>query len=207
MEKKIVLFVLIDQFADWEYSPLAAQLNDPEKPDRPYEVKTVGVMGDIVISMGGFKVKTDYRLDSVPNNYAAVVLVGGMTWRTQEAEPIAALIKQARERGVPIGSLCDSTVFMGKHGFLNDVKHTSNFLNDIKASAGEAYTNVANYQKKDVVSDGGIVTANGQAPYEFAYEMLKILDAMPKQEIDLWYKVNKIGLTKAAEKFGWDKEN
>lgn len=206
MDKKRVLFVLIDQFADWEYSPLAAQLNDPEKPDRPYEVKTVGVMCDVVTSMAGFKVKTDYRLDTIPMEYAAIVLVGGMTWRTIGAEPVAELVKQARARGVPIGSLCDSTVFMGKHGFLNDIKHTGNFLKDIKTFAGEAYTNEANYQKMDAVSDGGVVTANGHAPYEFAYEMLKILEAMPEQEIDMWYEVNKIGLTEASRKYGWDQE-
>ena len=58
----------------------------------------------------------------------------------------------------------------------------------------------------DAVSDGGIVTANGQAPYEFAREMLRILEAMPEKEIDMWYEVNKIGLTEAAKKFGWNQE-
>ena len=53
------------------------------------------------------------------------------------------------------------------HGFLNEVKHTSNTLDYLKQYAGDKYTGDSNYINKQAVRDGNIVTANGTGQLEF----------------------------------------
>ena len=43
-----------------------------------YEVKTVSLTREPISSAGGFKVLPDYDLQSVPVEYEALILIGGM---------------------------------------------------------------------------------------------------------------------------------
>lgn len=45
-----------------------------------YEIKTVSLLRDCVQSIGGFSVVPDYDMMSVPKDYEALILIGGMTW-------------------------------------------------------------------------------------------------------------------------------
>lgn len=202
MNKKIILFVLADQFADWEGGYLAANLNDPESgAGLTHEVKTLGVTSDHVRSMGGFLVKTDYTLQNPPEDFSGLVLVGGNSWRKPETAPVADLVASALEKKVPVGAICDATVFLGMHGYLNRVEHTSNSLNSLQCAAGDAYTNSKAYVQEDAVRDGLIVTANGQSPVEFGREMLRALGLYDEDQIQMWYDFNKLGLMTAMQKY------
>lgn len=150
--------------------------------------------------IGGFTVLPDYDLASVPEDFAAVLLIGGYAWCKPEAAPVADIVRRARERGALIGAICGATAFLGMHGFLNNVRHTGNTLESLKATAGDNYTNESGYICEQAVSDGGIVTANGSASLEFAREVLITLDAMPKTNIDEWYDYCKLGHYEAAKK-------
>ena len=195
-----VLLVILDQYADWEAAHVAAALSDPDEGEPKYEVKTVSLEKKPVRSIGRFTVLPDYDLATAPEDCAAVLLIGGYSWRKPEAVPVAAFVRRARERGTLIGAICGATVFLGMQGFLNDVRHTSNTLDSLKAAAGENYTGESRYIREQTVSDGGIITANGFAQVEFAREVLIALDVMPPEKIDEWYDYYKLGFYEAIKK-------
>ena len=195
-----VLLVILDRYADWEAAHVAAALSDPDEGEPKYDVKTVSLEKKPVHSIGRFTVLPDYDLATAPEDCAAVLLIGGYSWRKPEAAPVAEFVRRARERGALIGGICDGTVFLGMSGFLNEVRHTSNTLDDLKAAAGDHYTNEANYVCEQAVSDGSIITANGFAQLEFAREVLRALEAAPQPEIDEWYDYYKLGFYEAIEK-------
>ena len=195
-----VLFVILEPYADWEAAHIAAALNHPHVGEPKYSVKTVALEKKPVQSIGGFTVLPDYDLSSAPENCAAVLLIGGYAWRKPEAAPVANFVRHARERGALIGAICGATAFLGMHGFLNNVRHTGNSLDSLKAVAGESYTNESGYVCEQAVSDGRIVTANGSAFLEFARYVLVALGAMPQTDIDEWYDYCKLGHYEAARK-------
>lgn len=80
MDKKEVIFVLLNEFADWEGAYIATCLNIGVKPGSPvnYTVKTMSVTKDPVISIGGFHILPDYDLNDM--DYAGLILIGGMRW-------------------------------------------------------------------------------------------------------------------------------
>lgn len=128
--KKEILFVLLKDFADWEGAYIAPSLHAGIEPgsESNYIVKTVSITKDPVVSIGGFKVLPDYGINDIPVDYAAVVLIGGMSWFTPQAEAIVPLVKDAIENKRLVAGICNASVFLGLHGFLNKVNHTSNGL-------------------------------------------------------------------------------
>lgn len=196
---KEVLFVLLDRYADWEAAFLSTALNDEEEPGRKFTVKTVSDRNP-VSSIGGFSVIPDYSIDNAPQDFAALILIGGYSWRKEEAKAVVPLVRRALEIKVPLGAICDATVFLGMNGFLNEVRHTSNTLESLKDTAKENYTGGNNYIMEQAVSDGGIITANGSAYIEFAHKVITALDAIPKPDLDNWYVYYKLGLYEAIKK-------
>lgn len=189
--KKNILFILLEPYADWEAAYLSSSLY--MLGQGRYEVKTVSLTRDKVSSIGGFHVLPDYDIQSVPADYEALVLIGGMAWRNEEARKIIPLVEKCLETGKILGGICDASAFLGTISVLNDVKHTSNDINDLKHWAGKAYTNEKNYMMEQAVRDKNIITANGTASLEFAKEVLLALEAAPEDKITEWYNFHKFG--------------
>lgn len=82
---------------------------------------------------------------------------------------------------------------MAKAGFLNNVKHTGNGLEQLQLWGGDNYTNPDGYVHVQVVSDNNIVTANGSATLEFAKELLLLLENDTPERIEMYYQFNKQG--------------
>lgn len=188
---KTVLFVILQQYADWEAAYISSSIAMLGQ-DR-YDIKTVSLSKEHVQSIGGFRVLPDFDISSVPKDYEAIVLIGGMTWREESAQPIKALVEECCQKGRILGGICDASAFLGTAGVLNDVFHTSNDLNDLKQWAGPIYTGEAKYIAKQAVRDKNIITANGTAPMEFAKELLLALNAASEDEIADWYNFHKLG--------------
>lgn len=183
--KKQVLFVILYGFADWEGAFLANALQDRiQDKESDYEVKTVAVSAAPVKSLGGFTVQPDYTVDNCPADYAALVLIGGTSWRKEEAKAVLPLLEHARQANKVVGAICDATVFLGMHGFLNDKNHTSNMLESLMEGAGTQYTGKEKYLVQQAVRDENLVTANGSAHLEFTREMLTALRAYPEDYIE-----------------------
>ncbi len=189
--KKIVLFVLLEQFADWEAAYLSSGLY--LLGQGKYEVKTVSLTKDKVQSIGGFQIMPDYDIQSVPSEYEAVVLIGGSAWRDESALKIKPLAESCYLMGRILGGICAASAFLGSIGVLNSAYHTSNDLADLKQWAGAQYTGGARYVKLQAVSDKNIITANGTAALEFAREVLLALKAAPEDKINGWYRFHKLG--------------
>lgn len=194
--KKEILFVLLDNFADWEGAYIAPNLNCGVEPgsESKYVVKTVSTSMNPVVSIGGFKVLPDYSIDTIPDDYAGLVLIGGMSWFTPSAEFVVPLVKAAIEKKKLVAGICNASVFLGKHGFLNEVKHTSNGVEYLKEFAGENYTGESLYIDEMAVRDGNIITANGFAALEFSREILYALNADTTEKIERSYRMNKSGI-------------
>lgn len=82
---------------------------------------------------------------------------------------------------------------MAKHGFLNNIQHTGNGLEQLKIWGGDNYTNANGYVNAQAVSDANIVTANGSATLEFAKELLLLLGNDTPGRIEMYYQFNKQG--------------
>lgn len=192
---KEVIFVILNEFADWEGAFIASCLNRGVKPGSPinYKVKTLSLTKDPVISIGGFRVWPDYGLNELPEDYAGLVLIGGMSWFAPEAELVVPLVEKALREKKLVAGICNASVFLGMHGFLNGVKHTSNTLAYLKQYVGDKYTGEADYIDKQAVRDGNIVTANGTGQLEFCREILYALEADASEAIEETYLFYKNG--------------
>jgi len=196
--KQKVLFILLNDYADWEGAYLASclQRGIMEGSPIPYEVKTVAPTLDVVTSLGGFHTVPDYSFDTMPSDYAALVLIGSLQWDGPEAESFVPIVKQAIAKHKIVGAICNGASFMARNGFLNTVKHTGNGLEQIRSWGGKAYTNAAAFVKRQAVSDHLIVTANGTGALEFSHELLLLLQADTESRIFLYYNFNKNGFFK-----------
>lgn len=199
--KKEILFVLLNGFADWEGAYIAPSLNCGVEPGREnkYAVKTVSLTKNPVMSCGGFKVVPDYEINDIPCDYAGIVLIGGMSWLTPEAEAVTPLVKDAILNKKLVAGICNASVFLGMHGFLNNVNHTSNGLDYLKNYAGANYTGENFYINEPAVRDANIVTANGFSALEFCREILYALEADTPKKIEKSYRMNKTGVWEAPD--------
>jgi len=199
MNKKQILYVLLEQYAAHEMVFLSQAINDGEMGPREnpiYINKVVSKSLEPVTSIGGVRTLPDYTFDNVPKDYAALILIGGHSWLTPEADCVLPLVKDALSRGVIVGAICNAASWMAKQGFLNEVKHTGNGLSLLQYWGGANYTNAANYVNEQAVSDGNIVTANGSGQLEFARELLLLLENDTPEMIERYYMFNKLGLVK-----------
>ncbi|WP_294629403.1 DJ-1/PfpI family protein [uncultured Bacteroides sp.] len=192
-----ILYILLPDYAAHEIVYLSQAIASDEfalKEHPKYINKTVAPTMEPVKSIGGFHTLPDYSFDTMPDDYAALVLIGGFGWSTPIAEQVVPMVRQAIEKGRIVGAICNGASFMAKHGFLNAVKHTGNGLEQLKLWGGENYTNPAGYIHAQAVCDNKIVTANGSATLEFAKEMLLLLENDTPERIEMYYQFYKQGL-------------
>jgi len=191
-----ILYVILPNYAEHEMVYLAQAVASDEtamKENPKYVNKIVAPTLEPVKSIGGFRTLPDYSFDTMPDDYAALVLIGGFGWSTPVADKVGPIVKSAIERGKIVGSICNATSFMAKMGFLNSIAHTGNGIEQLKLWGGNNYTNSDMYQHRQAVSDNNIVTANGSAALEFAKEMLLLLKNDTPERIDMYYIFNKQG--------------
>ena len=191
-----VLYILLPDYAAHEIVYLSEAIASDDfalKSNPKYVNRVVAPTLEPVKSIGGFRTLPDYSFDTMPEDYAALVLIGGFGWATPLADKVVPIVKCAIERGKVVGAICNGASFMAKHGFLNDVKHTGNGIDQLKQWGGANYTNFAGYTHAQAVRDKNIVTANGSATLEFAKELLLLLDNDTPERIEMYYQFNKQG--------------
>ncbi|WP_347294226.1 DJ-1/PfpI family protein [uncultured Duncaniella sp.] len=191
-----ILYLLLPDFAEHEMVYLAQAVASDEyalKEKPKYVNKIVAPTMEPIKSIGGFRMLPDYSFDTMPEDYAALVLVGGFGWTTPIADKVVPIISKAVAEGKVVGAICNAASFMAKCGILNDIKHTGNGLDQLKLWGGNNYTNPEGYLHKQAVSDKNIVTANGSATLEFAKELLSLLENDIPERIEMYYQFNKQG--------------
>lgn len=195
--KNEILYLLLDNYADHESVFLASAINCDENGIRKnpkYINKVVTPTLTPIRSCGGFQTLPDYSFDTMPEEYAALILIGGYGWLDDKtSDKVIPIVKKAIEKGIVVGAICNAASFLAKHGFLNNVKHTGNGLEQLKLWGGNNYTNQAGYINEQAVSDKHIVTANGTGELEFAKELLLLLENDTPEQIEMFYRFNKEG--------------
>ncbi|MGW6933145.1 DJ-1/PfpI family protein [Lentzea sp. NPDC054927] len=189
MTTQTVYLVLADKLADWEYGHVAAQVNLQQFQVQPgrYEIRTVGLTTDPIRTLGGVRMLPDIALDDVSLDDAAMlVLPGGDGWESGELAAFGKLARRFREAGKPVAAICGATVALAAEGLLDDVAHTSNFLEGLGSYGGAAL-----YRDERVVRDQGVITAGGASALEWAREVLAELEALSPQTLQAWYEFNR----------------
>ena len=194
--KNEILYLLLDNYADHESVFLASAINCDENGIRKnpkYINKVVTPTLTPIRSCGGFQTIPDYSFDTMPEEYAALILIGGYGWLDDKtSDKVIPIVRKAIEKGIIVGAICNAASFLAKHGFLNNVKHTGNGLEQLKLWGGNNYTNQAEYINEQAVSDKRIVTANGTGELEFAKELLLLLENDTPEQIEMFYRFNTI---------------
>ncbi len=185
-----VLLILTDDWADWEASYAIVEINRSDK----YRIKTVAVDKNPKVSIGGIRAEIDEMIsEDLPlDDVSMLILPGGFSWSENRYDVIAALVRRAAAAEIPVAAICGGAVFLGKHGFLDKVKHNGDTLEYFLQQ--KEYHAQDNYVAKQVVSDGGFITANETAALEFAYEIFKALKMDDDAAIDSWYDTYKNGM-------------
>lgn len=115
-----ILYILLPDYAAHEAVYLSQAIASDEyamKEHPKYVNKVVAPTMEPVKSIGGFRTLPDYSFDTMPYDYAALVLIGGFGWATPVAEQVVPIVKRAIEKGKIVGAICNGASFMAKCGF------------------------------------------------------------------------------------------
>jgi len=191
-----VLYLLLPDYAGHEIVYLAQAITCDDfalKENPKYVNKVVAPTLEPIRSCAGFKILPDYSFNTMPDDYAALILIGGFGWTTPVADEVVPIVSKALAGDKIVGAICNAASFMAKHGFLNNVAHTGNGIDQLRLWGGEHYTNASMYRHEQAVVDKNIVTANGSATLEFANELLLLLQNDTPERINMYYLFNKHG--------------
>jgi len=81
------------------------------KKNPKYVNKVVAPTLEPISSIGGFRTLPDYSFDTMPDDYVALVLIGGFGWNTPVAEKVMPIIKSAIEQEKVIDEIAAAKVF------------------------------------------------------------------------------------------------
>jgi len=200
MQKQTVHVYVFGTLADYEPCHAVVGINFAAFQARPgrYEVRTVGLTRDPMVTMGGITLLPDMVLDDVtPEDSALLMLPGGLAWdELQGAEAVAKAL-EFLAAGVPVAAICGATAALARAGALDGRRHTSNAPEYLAATG---YAGAALYEHKPAVTDQGLITAGAVSALEFAYEILKLLEVYSPETLDAWYGLFKTGEASYYEK-------
>jgi putative intracellular protease/amidase len=196
MTGKIAYLYILDTLADWEPGFLITELNTGRyfaEPGARLPVRTVGLTGRPVTTMGGLQVTPDTTVDAItPGDAAILILPGGQTWLEPEHDPVLARVADFLAAGVPVAAICGATMALANAGMLDERPHTSNNLGALQAMC-HGYAGAERFVPEPAITDGDLITASGLAPLEFAREALGRLGVFSPTTLDAWYRLNANG--------------
>ena len=192
---KTGIFLLLDEYADWEGAFLSSQLN----PKDDWQIQTASTQKEVV-SIGGFRTTIDYLIAELPRpeSIDLLVLVGGNSWHI-ENQDLLDYITACIHQGIIVGAICGAADYLARNGLLNDVEHTGNalfFWNDF-----ENYHNAEKFIETQAIRCKNIITANGTAPLEFTQLVLEAVGISTEEAAQV-FNMYKLGFYGYCEKFG-----
>lgn len=190
MNRKEVLLVLTDRWADWEPAYAISDIRMSEL----YEVRTIAMDRMPKESIGGIRAGIDYTLADyrLGGDTAMLILPGGFTWDTGDYQAIADFVRDAEGRGIPVAAICGATMFLARHGFLDDRRHSGDDPQWFAELPG--YQGMDRFAREQAVTDRGFITANETAALEFSREIAKALRLCSDEEIQERYEYMKNGM-------------
>jgi putative intracellular protease/amidase len=179
------------QLADWEVGHVLANLRGgigQHSPGR-FDVRTVGVTTDRVLTMGGLRIVPDLALaDLRPADSAMLVVAGSTLWEPGDVttEAFARTARVFLEAGVPVAAICGAVAGLAREGLLDDRAHTS-AVPEFLAATG--YAGGALYRDADAVTDRDLITAGPTEPVPFAREVFARLGVYTPVMLDAWFRL------------------
>lgn len=192
---KQAVFVMMQEFSDWEGAYLSSQLNGSPK----WQVKTAST-DQYVKSIGGLNVKVDYLLEDIPNSFDLLVLIGGNSWDLESKFLKQIIEKALANPNKTVAAICGAVDFLAKNGLLNHYHHTGNAVYLWKNYP--EYTNQKQFERKQAVVDSNLVTANGTAPPDFTELVLNTVHFASPTNIAKAVDLYRIGYYNYVDKFG-----
>ena len=190
---KKAIFLLLDEYADWEGSYLASALNQSDT----WEVMTASIQ-DEVRSMGGLTTLIDVQLEAV-NAYDLLVLIGGISWHIDN-QILNHFVQQAFEQHKPIAAICGAVDYLARQGHLNTYRHTGNAVQLLDQY--ENYQPTYPFIATQVVRDKHLVTANGTAAIPFTAAVQQLIDFDSNDNIERQAYMNQFGFYDYCERYG-----
>jgi putative intracellular protease/amidase len=191
-QQKDVHLLVLDTLADWEPGFAVAHINRPSPGlTSRYRVRTVGMTGKPVRSVGGLTLVPDLPLEALaPADSAFLILPGADTWSEASTDPALAKAREFVGAGVPVAAICGATLGLARAGLLDDRRHTSN---DPRFLASSGYRGSAHYVNAPAVEDRGVITASATAALDFARLILARLEVFSAPALEAWYALYKTG--------------
>ncbi|KRL85385.1 hypothetical protein FC50_GL001544 [Lacticaseibacillus pantheris DSM 15945 = JCM 12539 = NBRC 106106] len=191
---KKAVFVLRNEWADWEPAYLASQLNQSN-------LWTTEFASDVAepVSIGGLKVEASTNLYKLSEQSDLVVMIGGNSWDTDD-ERLTNVIGQRLGADKKTAAICGAVDFLARGGLLSQFKHTGNaqyLWNDFSR-----YVNRDDFIEQQAIRDRNLVTANGTAPLEFANLTLKMVGLADDDSINRTTDLYRMGYYAYSEKYG-----
>src|SRR5690242_16411396 len=111
MTKKAYLLIF-DGLADWEAALAICELNEESSfKQTRYDVVTVGLSSQPIVSMGGLKILPEITLADIRPESAAIFIVpGGNRWESDPDGQITDILQTLHNQGVPIAAICGATL-------------------------------------------------------------------------------------------------
>jgi putative intracellular protease/amidase len=195
MEKNVYLFVC-PNLADWEpvlATAMISRLYTEIPKTRSYNIITFGLSKEPVKTFGGLTILPDVSVDEVDlTGTAMIILPGSSIYEKNDPHSLVPLIEACIRNNIPVAAICGATLFLAKHGFLDEVRHTSSGPEYLKKHAPD-YRGERHYVHTPSVADGGIITANPLGNVEFAYNILKTLEVFSPGFLEWWLGAFKQG--------------
>lgn len=193
MTTREICLHVFDGFADWEAALAIAGINNPQGQRTPgrFRLRSIAPTRAPVVSAGGLRVLPDLSLDELPDtDLAMLILPGGDGWDEGGHREAVAAAERVLNAGGAIAAICAATAGLARAGLLDLRRHTSNSADYLRATryAGESL-----YVDEPAVTDGGLITAAGTAPVDFARHVFRHLDLYPHAVLDAWYALFKTG--------------
>ena len=184
---KKVYVLVFNGLADWE-APLAlCEVRNSGK----FEVVTVGLTNEPIVTMAGFRLLPDVTLVEVSVDDAAMlVLPGGEMWEAGTPDGVGVLLSEFRAAGVPVAAICGATFAVARAGLTKGRRHTSSDKSYLAAVVPE-YADGALYSTELAVTDGDLITASGVGSVEFAREIVRCLGVYTEEQVGRWYDLHK----------------
>jgi len=164
---------LYDRFADFEITPLLLFLR--EKTD----IITFSFEKAVLQSEGQLKVVADLSISEVdPDDVDLIIIPGGDPEPYRQRTDFHNLLKEVHKRGKIIAAICGGPGFLAHAGLLKGLRiaHGYSAEDAIRVFEGSTITD------DDVIVEGNIITARGQAFAEFAVEVYRTLGFFENEE-------------------------
>jgi putative intracellular protease/amidase len=178
-----VYMLLYNGFVEFEIAPLLMLLKDKAL------LHTFSVDEKIVTSYSGLRVEAEVLLADVePSNVDLLVIPGGEPKVYRDRRDIQEFIQMVNMNERPIAAICGGPEFLAQAGILRGLRiahgHDPEYASQVFKDSI--------ITEEDVIVEGTIITARGQAYVEFAVEIGRHIGLFETEEeakeTELWFK-------------------